>query len=221
MPIMRSMPLAFPGEQEAAATPEQYMFGPDLLVAPVVNEDTFKAITFPSGTWTSLWDGKTVKGPIKLKVDAPLDTIPVYLAPGTVMPVQLSQELQFGKSMTGGRVDALVVTSPTNDKEVSLRNTQGEAAKVTVQPKNGGIGWRLENLPEMGYLLVYGATSASSVTVDGAELQKVAASDSGSMPVGWAADLTGNRIVIHLPLRQGEHSERIMEIDVIFSPGRA
>ncbi len=103
VPIMRSMPVAFPHEQQLAAVGDQYMFGPDLLVAPVVNEDNFRTIVFPSGVWTSLWDGKTVSGPAKLKVDAPLDTIPVYLKPGAVVPVQLNRELQFGKSMTSSR----------------------------------------------------------------------------------------------------------------------
>lgn len=81
-PIMRSMPVAFPNERHVAAVPDQYMFGPDLLVAPVVNEKLSRVIVFPSGVWTSLWDGKTVSGPATLKVDAPLDTIPVYLKPG-------------------------------------------------------------------------------------------------------------------------------------------
>ena len=58
------------------------MFGRDLLVAPVVNEDTFRTICFHPALWTSLWDGKTVSGPAKLKVSVPLDTIPVYLKPG-------------------------------------------------------------------------------------------------------------------------------------------
>ena len=46
----------------------------------------------------------------KRKVDAPLDTIPVYLKPGAVVPVELNEELQFGESMTSSRVHAMVVT---------------------------------------------------------------------------------------------------------------
>ncbi|MGD0745896.1 MAG: TIM-barrel domain-containing protein [Verrucomicrobiota bacterium] len=160
IPIMRSMPVAFPNEEQVATDGDQYMFGPDLLVAPVVNEDTFKTISFPSGVWTSLWDGKTVSGPVTLKVDAPLDTIPVYLKPGAVVPVQLNRELQFGASMTNNRVDVMVVTPPNRNETVSLLNMLGEAAKVTVQSKAGGFGWTLENLPETGYLLVYGVTDA-------------------------------------------------------------
>ncbi len=217
--MMRSMPVAFPEEEQVAAVGDEYMFGPDLLVAPVVNEDTFKTISFPSGVWTSLWDGKTVSGPVKRKVDAPLDTIPVYLKPGAVMPVELSEELQFGQSMTDGRVGALIVTPPNGDKTVTLVITPGETAKVTVQSKTGGFAWTLENLPEMGYLLVYGATNASTVRVNGEDLPKVTTAGFGSMPIGWEADLAGNRLVIHLQARQVEQSALTTTIEVDINPG--
>ena len=218
--IMRSMPVAFPNEPQIAAVPDQYMFGPDLLVAPVINEDTSRVISFPSGVWSSLWDGKTVAGPTQIKVNAPLDMIPVYLRPGAVMPVQLSPELQFGKSMTGGRVHALVVTPSNGNKGISLLNVLGEAAKVTVQSKTGGIGWKLENFPEMDYLLVYGTTAAASVAVNGAELPKMATENSDSMAIGWMADPASNRLVIHLPSHQVENSALIMEIEVNFNSSK-
>ncbi len=218
IPIMRSMPVSFPQEPALAAVGDQYMFGPDLLVAPVVNEDTFKTISFPSGVWTSLWDGKTVSGPVKLKVSAPLDTIPVYLKPGAVVPVQLNEELQFGQSMTNSRVGVLVVTPPNRDKTVTLVITPGETAKVTVQSKPGGFGWTLENLPETGYLLVYGATNASAVRVNGEVLPKVTTTGFGSMPIGWEADLAGNRLVIHLETRQVEQSAPITTVEVDLNP---
>lgn len=219
-PIMRSMPVAFPNEKNLAAVSDQYMFGPDLLVAPVVNEDTFKVIVFPPGVWTNLWNGKTVSGPARLKVEAPLDTIPVYLKPGAVVPVQLNGELQFGRSMTSGRVNALIVTSPNENEKTSLLNARGELAKVAVQSKAGGFRWVLENLPEMSYLLVYGTTSASSVTVDGKVLPRVTTANLESMPISWATDSAGNRLVIHLPSRQIEHSEPITEIEVDFNSSK-
>ncbi len=219
IPIMRSMPVSFPQEPALAAVGDQYMFGPDLLVAPVINEDTFKTISFPSGVWTSLWDGKTVSGPVERKVNAPLDTIPVYLKPGAVVPVQLNEELQLGQSMTNGRVGALIVTPPNGDKTVTLVITPGETAKVTVQSKTGGFAWTLENLPETGYLLVYGATAASAVRANGEDLPKVTTTGFGSMTVGWEADLAGNRLVIRLQTRQVEQSAPTTRIEVDINPG--
>ncbi len=219
-PIMRSMPLAFPNDRNLVAVADQYMFGPDLLVAPVVNEDNVRVIVFPSGVWTNLWDGKTVSGPATLKVDAPLDTIPVYLKPGAVLPVQLNRELQFGKSMTSGRVNALLVTVPNENQKIGLLNARGELANVVAQSKAGGISWIIENLPEMSHVLVYGIASASSVTVDGEVLPRVTTASLESMAIGWATDSAGNRFVIHLPSRQVEHSEPITEIEIEFKPSK-
>lgn len=86
MPLMRSMAVAFPGEPSLADVDDQYMFGPDLLVAPVVTEDNWRTIRFPSGKWTSLWDGSTIAGPATVKIEVPLDSIPVYVRPGASSP---------------------------------------------------------------------------------------------------------------------------------------
>jgi alpha-glucosidase (family GH31 glycosyl hydrolase) len=220
MPIMRSMAVAFPDERPLAAVWDQYMFGPDLLVAPVVNEETFRTILFPSGVWTSLWDGKTVSGPATLRIDVPLDTIPVYLRPGVAMPVQLSRALQFGDSMSNDRVGALIVTPRNGRETVSLLNAQGEAAKVTMESKGDGLDWVLENLPEVSYLLVYGSAAASVVKVNGKVWPRLTASGFSSMSAGWKPDLAGNRLVIRLPSRQVEQSELKTEIEVSINPTR-
>jgi alpha-glucosidase (family GH31 glycosyl hydrolase) len=217
IPIMRSMAVAFPDEQRLAAVRDQYLFGPDLLVAPVVTEDTIRTISFPSGVWTSLWNGKTISGPAELKINVPLAEIPVYLKPGAVVPVQLSRELQFGQSMTGDRVSALVVTPSNKNETVSLLNAQDEAAKVTLQCKGNGQGWILDNLTETNYLLVYGTADASRVKVDGKLLTKLTATKFNSMPTGWKADPSGNRLIIRLSAQAPPPALR-REIEVEFSP---
>jgi hypothetical protein len=138
------------------------------------------------------------------------------------MPVQLSsQELQFGKSMTRGRVDALVVTCPHQNETVSLLNDRGEDAKVTVQSKPGGCGWTIENFPEMSHVLVYGTTGAATVKVDGNVLPNATTlAESGSTPGGWEADVAGNRLIIRLPSLQGEQSQLTREIEVDLEPGK-
>jgi alpha-glucosidase (family GH31 glycosyl hydrolase) len=213
IPVMRSMAVAFPQELQVTAVRDQYMFGPDLLVAPVITEDNFRAILFPSGVWTSLWDGKTVSGPADVKISVPLDEIPVYLKPGATVPVQLSRELRFGENMTSSRVSALVVTLPNQNATASLLNAQGEAAKVMVQSKANGFGWILENLPETSYLLVYGTATASTVKVDGKVLPKLTPAEFNSMPTGWEADPAVNRLVIRLPLAQAPTPTREIEVD--------
>lgn len=214
--IMRSMAVSFPEQDDLAAISDQYMFGPDLLVAPVVHEDTFKTIAFPSGVWTSLWDGKTISGPAKAKVDAPLDTIPVYLSQGSAMPVRLNSRLQFGESMAVEQVEALVVTIPKELRKATLINARGEAAEVVAQTTRRSASWELRNLPEMDYLLLYGVNAASSVAVNAGVLPRLAAATPGSASTGWSVDLKSNRLIIRLPALQGESSDPRVSVKITF-----
>jgi alpha-glucosidase (family GH31 glycosyl hydrolase) len=214
IPIMRSMAVSFPEEPPLADVRDQYMFGNDLLVAPVLTEETKRTIAFPAGVWTSLWDGKTVSGPTQLKVSAPLDTIPVFLRPGAVMPVQFNPELQFGQSMSRDRVTALVVTMPQRDKSVSLLNAQGQPGKVTVRSLLQRCSWQMNGLPETNYLLVYGANHATKVKVDNDAAPQLTAVPFKTMSPGWEADTIGNRLIIRLPLDQTRQNLETRTVEV-------
>ena len=209
--IIRAMPVAFPHEKALASVRDQYMFGEDLLIAPVVDEHNSRMVLLPPGRWTSLWDGKTVSGPARLELTVPLDVIPAYLRQGAVVPVQLNRDLQFGRSMTPGRVNALIVTRPRANATVSRVNPRSEAAKVTVQATALGSAWTLENLAETNYLLVYGSNAAAAVRVDGENLPKLANVQTNPA-AGWNADHAGNRLAIHLPAAQPGKARKI-EVD--------
>ena len=64
------------------------MFGPDLLVAPVWKVgQTSRDVYFPRGSWHSYWDpSQQFRGRRTLTVPAPLDTIPVFVRDGAVVP---------------------------------------------------------------------------------------------------------------------------------------
>ena len=89
IPMMRPMALAYPNEPSLAGVQDEYMFGDDLLVAPVLTENNFKTIRLPSGKWTSLWTGEVINGPTNFIGLVPLNIIPVYIGQGAVLPVEL------------------------------------------------------------------------------------------------------------------------------------
>jgi alpha-glucosidase (family GH31 glycosyl hydrolase) len=202
IPIMRSMPIAFPAEGAVAAVRDQYMFGEDLLVAPVVNEHNSRTIVFPSGVWTNLWDGKTISGPTTIKISVPLHQIPVYLRSGATVQAHLNRNLQFGESMTGGRVTALVVTALDGNGTASRMNEQGENANIIVQSTAHGCAWTLENFPETNCFLVYGKTNANTVRANGKVLPKRSTTGVDVTSSGWEVDAAGNRIIVHLGATQ-------------------
>ena len=79
-PIMRPMFYDFYEDKKAWETEDQYMFGPDILVAPVMEEGvSSRAVYLPEGeTWTECYTGKKYEGGQTVTAAAPIDIIPVF-----------------------------------------------------------------------------------------------------------------------------------------------
>jgi len=88
MPLMRPMFLEFPEDPGFAVNDKEFMFGPDLLVAPRIDE-TINAyeVKLPAGVWYDFWTGKRVEGQ-SLTVNPPLQSLPVYVRGGAILPEQ-------------------------------------------------------------------------------------------------------------------------------------
>ena len=79
-PIMRPMFYDFYEDKKTWETENQYMFGPDLLVAPVLEEGvSSRTVYLPAGeTWTECYTGKKYEGGQTVTAAAPIDIIPVF-----------------------------------------------------------------------------------------------------------------------------------------------
>jgi alpha-D-xyloside xylohydrolase len=91
MPIIRPMILAFQNDPAAAAHRYQYMFGPDLLVAPMYQPGTHRGVYLPklpgSGEWLDYWTGNSFAGGQTIEVKAPLDRMPLFVRAGAIIPM--------------------------------------------------------------------------------------------------------------------------------------
>ncbi|RKS73863.1 alpha-glucosidase (family GH31 glycosyl hydrolase) [Motilibacter peucedani] len=89
VPVVRPTYLDHPGEQEAYATAgSEYLYGPDVLVAPVTTPGTTATtrVWFPSGSsWTDWFTGKTYAGGTSADVTTGLDTMPVFVKAGGIV----------------------------------------------------------------------------------------------------------------------------------------
>src|SRR5260370_5921338 len=86
MPVIRPMVLAFPDDREAHKQIYQFLFGPDLLVAPMYQRGTRRSVYLPKGTWFDYWSGEKGVGPKFVEVEAPLDRIPLFVREGAIIP---------------------------------------------------------------------------------------------------------------------------------------
>jgi alpha-D-xyloside xylohydrolase len=81
---MRAMFLEFPEEPTAWELSDQFMFGPDILVAPVTTSGARERNVFlpASAAWLDAWTGQAVGKNGWVTAPAPLERIPVYLREG-------------------------------------------------------------------------------------------------------------------------------------------
>jgi alpha-glucosidase (family GH31 glycosyl hydrolase) len=88
MPIVRPMPFLNRRDRRLADLWDQYMFGPDLMVAPIWHVGQYRrTVYFPKGTWRGYFDRSlVVRGPRTLSLPAPLDTILVFEREGAEVP---------------------------------------------------------------------------------------------------------------------------------------
>ncbi|WP_353071740.1 glycoside hydrolase family 31 protein [Tunturiibacter gelidiferens] len=88
-PFMRGLFMDFGSDPKVANIGDEYMFGPALLVAPVTEQgSTSREVYLPAGTdWYNYWTNAKVHGGQAITVDAPIDTIPLFVRAGSIIPL--------------------------------------------------------------------------------------------------------------------------------------
>lgn len=83
IPPMRPLFLEFPQDSTCYEVEDAYMFGPDVLVAPVMEHGArSRRVYLPPGIWRNAWTKEFIPGSQWLEVDAPLEQIPVFIRAG-------------------------------------------------------------------------------------------------------------------------------------------
>jgi alpha-glucosidase len=89
LPVMRALLLDYPDDPTAVAQNEEFLFGNDLLVAPVVKDGEWKwDVYLPKGKWFDFWSDRVYDGPQSVTVHAPLGRIPLFARSGAIIPTQ-------------------------------------------------------------------------------------------------------------------------------------
>jgi alpha-glucosidase (family GH31 glycosyl hydrolase) len=88
MPVMRALWLHYPDDPKAVACADQYLWGRNLLVAPVVEPGaTSRRVYFPRGEWYDFWTGERLTGGREISRAVDLATLPLYVPAGSILPL--------------------------------------------------------------------------------------------------------------------------------------
>jgi alpha-glucosidase/alpha-D-xyloside xylohydrolase len=88
LPVMRSLWLHYPDDPKAVARGDQYLWGRDILVAPVVEKGaTSRTLYLPRGTWYDFWTNERQEGGREVSRKVDLETMPLYVRAGAIVPM--------------------------------------------------------------------------------------------------------------------------------------
>jgi alpha-glucosidase (family GH31 glycosyl hydrolase) len=203
-PPIRPLPLAFPQDDAAPAhADDEYLLGPDLLVAPVVAAGAGnRSVHLPPGAWVHWWSDQLFVGPAEVTVDAPLGSPPLFARAGGLVPM-----LPSGIDTLVDATAPGVVTLASRASELEARawargassvvvddgseiDVADDASGVTVTWKPGSAARDLT--VDVDTRARTGATGAASTvdTLSGAALAAVAdeAAVRGAPGAAWAVD---------------------------------
>jgi len=87
--MMRALVMDFPSDVTARECRDEFLFGPAFLVCPVTHQGaTSRSVYLPyGGDWIDYWTGKTYKGGQSIQAHAPIDTMPIYVRAGSIVPM--------------------------------------------------------------------------------------------------------------------------------------
>jgi alpha-glucosidase/alpha-D-xyloside xylohydrolase len=88
LPPMRALWLHYPRDPAAVKQGDQYLWGRDMLVAPVVEKAAkTRRLYLPAGQWYDFWTAKQTQGSRWLDREVDLATMPLYVRAGAIIPL--------------------------------------------------------------------------------------------------------------------------------------
>jgi alpha-D-xyloside xylohydrolase len=131
MPVMRAMPLAFPGNALLRAYETQFMCGDALLVAPIVRAGGEVEVALPPGHWFDLNTRQRIAGRQVLRYRAKLDQFPVFAREGYALP--LGRAVQHTGEIDRERpIELLWVFGPPSAKLEGFAQARVDGERVQV-----------------------------------------------------------------------------------------
>ena len=87
MPLMRALWVHYPGDKQAVGQSQEYLWGRDMLIAPVYEKgSTSRVVWVPAGMWYDWWDNSQHEGGTTVVRKVDLATMPIYVRAGSIIP---------------------------------------------------------------------------------------------------------------------------------------
>jgi alpha-D-xyloside xylohydrolase len=161
LPVVRPMVLEFQNDPTTQRLDTQYMFGDSFLVAPVFTRSNRVRVYLPAGVWVDYWTNEVLTGPRWLDLKAPLDTLPLWVRGGSIIPYGPKQDYVDQKPL-----DPLTIAlyAPASEGHLNIQDEDHFSIPVEYKIQNDKLQVSIGKTIGQIKVVVYGikATSAYS-----------------------------------------------------------
>ena len=150
-PMMRALCLDYPNDDTACEQKYEFMFGPSILVAPILDKDARqREVYLPQGIWYDYWTDERIDGGRTITAIAPLNRIPLYVKEGSILP--MAEVVNF------------IAEQPENLIQVHI---YGDKPASYVLYEDDGNSYEYENGAYVKTELCFDGTQLASKVIDG------------------------------------------------------
>lgn len=226
VPAMRPLLFAYPGDRNGIWNDNEFLFGEDLLVAPVVQAGaTTRSLRLPEGAWFYFWTNQRYEGGHDVTVPAPPERIPLFVRAGAILPTR-----QVVQHADQAPIDPLTITVYPGalqshsryyeDDGLSFEFEKGAYFRRSTDQRNSPTATTLTfgavegtyRPPRRDVVVRFVDVQGepASVEVDGSRLRSVARSAAGKETEGWWYDSGDRTVTVQLPETTNERRIRLL-----------
>jgi alpha-glucosidase/alpha-D-xyloside xylohydrolase len=171
MPIMRPLWLHFPNDPKSVECGDEYLWGKNVLVAPVVEAGaTSRRLYLPPASWYDFWTGEHLEGGREIERPVDLETLPLFIRAGSILP--LGPVKQFVDEKVDGPLtvaiypgaDASFLLYEDDGRSFNHRRGEWMGTEITWNERSRKLDLRMA----AGSRMLYSAPRAVEIQLSGA-----------------------------------------------------
>lgn len=211
LPAMRPLFLEYPADPQTWSRDDEFMFGSNVLVAPVLIEGvTQREVYLPAGDWYDEATGQHHAGGTSHRIPVTLDSLPIFVRAGGF--VYRQPTVQHTGEMPGQTLTIKVFPAPSSvdmyyeDDGESMQFQHGNYRRVSWHQQRDGKRIVLSRdaaqggfspAPRRLQLQLINVAAAKSVAVNGKLLERKDAAEFGKVAAAWT--VTDNHLLVAMP----------------------
>jgi len=186
---------------------DQYLFGPDFLVAPIYRDENKRQVVFPAGAdWIDYWNESRVypRG-TEIEYEAPLERIPLFIRAGAIIPMDVRKNWTgHGTEKAAGALTVLAYPSETVTREYyeSGGDTVFRCMKAGKYPDRGDVSFELKGPKRQYVLRIKTHVAPQTVSAKGSAALLAQRESETELAVGeaaWCFDEKAGMTIVRLP----------------------